>query len=268
MIVRSLSEPGEDRIRAMIEGGLLALTGERHLPQALSVLFSREDRIGVKISIMSPATHEAVAGGLGDLVARWGVDEGRIFFWDRTRCGFGPRGYADMHLAVGTENGISKAVTRHATALINLPRLKAHWLSGVSGALKNWAGAVEGINTADSETRFPIHENHCEKVGMLQALPEIRSRCRLILMDALRPLCFGGPHVRERYLWDCRALVLGVDPVAVDSVGLGLIQEGQKVLGCTNSRLAAESVHISAAKHRYGLGENDLSKIEVMELTA
>jgi len=47
---------------------------------------------------------------------------------------------------------------------------------------------------------------------------------RLIVVDALRPLANGGPQVDPRYLWDYQGLLVGTDPVAVDTIGLEIIR--------------------------------------------
>jgi len=265
VIVRSISPVRVPLLLDMLEVGLMRLTSAGEYRAALSCLFRPEDRIGVKVSVMPPGTHLELANAMGHLLHTWGLPDERLLFWDRTLHGFGERGMERLKPGAGFDDAVSRPVTRFATSLVNLPRLKAHWLSGMSGALKNWAGAVDGINIDDKDTLFPIHGDHCARVGILQALPQIRSRCRLIVMDALRPLCSGSPHVNERYFWDARCLIFGTDPVAVDRVGLELLQEGQKRINCQNPSLLSESRHIFIADERLGLGESRLSEIDICE---
>lgn len=268
VVVRSRTCVDPGTLEAMLQQGLQSLTGTGNLPIALSHFVERQDRVGIKVSVMSPPTHDALKTAFAWMAKRCGIGESQIRFWDRDRMRMNDESSTDRGISVGCDDGLSRVITRHATALINMPRLKAHWLSGISGALKNWTGAVSGLNPEDRGTRFPIHRDHCREVGMLQALPAIRQRSRLVVMDALRIHCAGGPQVRERYVWEARAVVLGADPVAVDAVGLDLVREGQQRLRCEKSRLQEESKHIRVASEVFGLGEWKLSRIDRVEVSA
>jgi len=104
-----------------------------------------------------------------------------------------------------------------ADAVINVPFLKTHQIAGMSGALKNLSYAV---------IRHPAryHSNGCTPfVGQVVGSAEVSSRLKLNLTNALRIVVDRGPDAREEDLVTWGGLILGFDPVAVDSIGLGLL---------------------------------------------
>jgi len=62
------------------------------------------------------------------------------------------------------------------------------------------------------------HDANNVKLGEIWKLPIVEGKTRLVVVDALRPLCDKGPQPDPRYMWDYRGLVGGTDPVAVESV--------------------------------------------------
>lgn len=116
-----------------------------------------------------------------------------------------------------------------ADAVINVPFLKTHQIAGMSGALKNLSHAV---------IRHPAqyHANGCTPfVGQVVGSGEVSSRLKLNLTNALRIVVDRGPDAREEDLVNCGGLIVGFDPVAVDSIGLGLlsVERRRKDLGGT-----------------------------------
>ena len=77
----------------------------------------------------------------------------------------------------------------------------------IAAAIKNWCGAVDAISVSDENVAFVIHGDSCADMGRRNALPEIKNKCRLVLVDAIRPLFNGGPQVDPRYLWDNGELI-------------------------------------------------------------
>jgi hypothetical protein len=83
------------------------------------------------------------------------------------------------------------------------------------------------------------------------------------VVDALRPLFHGGPQVNPQYLWNYGGLVLGTDPVAVDTVCLKIIQGKRNEFNEEPWPLSPPPKHIVVADEKYKLGTSDPSKIEV-----
>lgn len=250
----------------MLDRAMLALTGESDRTAAWRRFVSPDDLVGVKSNLMMTPTHpELLRAICGGLVAA-GVAVEHITTWDRDRAGVGMAEIDTLprRLAYGRDD-VSEAVW-NSTALINVPGLKSHWLAGMAGALKNWAGAVTGINTTDHDVSYAFHADSCREIGVLNAIPPIRERCRLIVVDALRPLCHGGPQVDPRYLWDYKGLLVGTDPVAVDTIGTAIIGGRRTQVRGGEWPLQPPVTHLAVADSEYGLGVSDRSRIDLIKL--
>ena len=108
------------------------------------------------------------------------------------------------------------------TALIAMPALKAHWLTGIGTVLKNY------IMYSGRPRNY--HDANNANLGEIWLLPGVKGKTRLALVDALRPLCDKGPQPDPRYFWDYKGLIAGTDPVAVDAVGLQIIMAKRRAL--------------------------------------
>jgi uncharacterized protein (DUF362 family) len=149
---------------------------------------------------------------------------------------------------------------QEAQSIINVRPLRTHYLSGVSGCMKNL------IMFSDSQVKW--HPNSCGDLGLLQNLPEVEGRLRLHVLAALTPQFHGrGPHhFSRRYVWDYKGLIVGTDVVAVDAIGLELLKAKRtEVLGAANA-LPPVPKHIEIADKVHGLGNSDLAKIDLVKI--
>lgn len=147
-----------------------------------------------------------------------------------------------------------------ATSLINVRPLRTHYLAGVSGCMKNY------IMFAKSQPAY--HPNSCADLGALFSLPQVKGKTRLNILCALTPQYHGrGPHhFSRRYVWNYKGLIVGQDPVAVDSVGLRLIMAKRAVeLGKTRA-IPPVPRHIEIADIKHGLGTSDWKRIDLIKL--
>jgi len=264
------------RVRERLDAILTALAGNDPWQR----LFCPDDTVAIKINGMAPGNLSprqelvwAIAAGL----AAAGVRDGRIIIWERTtreleRCGFprqtGPdavRVYGTDSLRGGGYGGqiescgavgsfVSEVLTRHATALINVGVLKDHDLAGVSAGMKNLYGAIHNPNR--------YHDRACDPyVAEVTALPSVRTRLRLTVIDAVLAQAQGGPAYAPAWVWPCDRLIVGVDPVAVDQVAWNLIEDERAGRGLP--RLAEdhrEPTWIDTAA-RMGLGRREALRV-------
>jgi hypothetical protein len=257
-----------DVIARMLAEGLQAFAGTATAAEAWKRFFRPDDAVAIKATVMMTPTHPELIRAIMEGLATVGIAGEKIRVWDRDSGGTGPAQAAPATWKWRPgfdDNSISRAVVE-ATALINVPGLKSHWLSGFGGALKNWCGAVTGINPPDKNVVFSFHSDSCAEMAMLNALPPIRQKCRLIVVDALRALCNGGPAVDPRYLWPYKGLLIGTDPVAVDSVGLKIVQGKRDQMRGSPWPLSPPPKHIAVAAEKYKLGTADLAQIEIVRL--
>jgi hypothetical protein len=242
----------------MLDSGMANLAGENDPSKVWKKLFNPKDIVGVKINVMMIPTHNELIELIVKNLSKAGVEDKNIYIWDRDEVGIGS---AEMHSrprSFGFEKDHLSKVMKRCTALINVPGMKSHWLSGAAFSIKNWAGAID--NAVEYHT-----EDCCSSFGALCANPEIKSKCRLIILDGLRPLFNGGPQVDPKYLWNYNALILGHDHVAVDTVALKIIQSKRDEYKKEKWILNPPPIHITLADTRYKAGTSDLNKIELIK---
>ncbi len=145
---------------------------------------------------------------------------------------------------------------KSCTALVALPALKAHWLTGIGTVLKNY------ITFSGRPSSY--HDANNAKLGEIWKMPHISGKTRLVLVDALRPLCDKGPQPDPRYLWNYRGLIAGTDPVAVETVCLKIITEKRKALRGEPWPLSPPPLCVAMADERYGLGTSRLDEIKIV----
>ena len=252
----------------MLDDGLKAFAGTTSAQDAWKRYFQPDDKVTIKSNVMITPTRPELVRAIMEGIATAGVPIDEIRVWDRNQGGKGPD-QADPKTwdwQPGFDaNSVSNAV-HEATALVNVPGLKNHLVSGLGAALKNWAGAVTNINVLDQGVAFAIHGDSGAEMGILNAIPTIRKKCRLIVVEALRPLCHGGPIVDPRYVWPYKGLVIGTDPVAVDSVCLKILQGRRDQIRGRSWPLSPPPKHVAIADSKYRLGTADLSQIEIVRL--
>ena len=166
---------------------------------------------------------------------------------------------ADVAISGSVGSRFSTIVSRFATALINVPVLKDHSLAGLSGGLKNFFGAIHNPNK--------YHDDHCNPfIADVCMHPWISRKLRLVVMDATYAQYHGGPGKVPRHRWPMGALLVGVDPVAVDSVSWQLLDEQRRVKGLKD--LVADGrppKHVLTAEKR-NLGVADRKRIQIVEV--
>ena len=122
-----------------------------------------------------------------------------------------------------------RLVSRRLTKIINIPNMKDHGATGVTGCLKNIAyGSFS--NVARTHSRGDSHT--FSFVGTLAAVEPLRSRTVLQIMDGLRGVWHGGPFARtRRYVFYPQQILFGTDPVAIDRLLLDIIDDKRKAEG-------------------------------------
>jgi uncharacterized protein (DUF362 family) len=169
-------------------------------------------------------------------------------------------GVAEDKIGIDDHGVRSNPIFQNADSIINVRPLRTHYLSGVSGCMKNL------IMFSDSQIKW--HPNSCGDLGLLSELPEVKGRLKLHILAALTPQFHGrGPHhFSRRYVWPYKGLIVGTDVVAVDAVGLELLKAKRtEVLGAANA-LPPVPKHVEIADKVHGLGNSDLAKIDLVKI--
>jgi hypothetical protein len=180
-----------------------------------------------------------------------------------------------------TRSNLIRMVGTRFTKIINVPNMKDHGASGVTGCLKNIAyGNFSNVARSHSGSLT----NTYSFIGTLAAVEPLRSRTVLQVMDGLRGVWHGGPFSNSRkFRFYPKRMLFGTDPVALDRLLLDIIDDKRKAehavsvwdrspkyLGGDDEHqrnpnvnpFVREPGHIEYAG-RLGLGVYDLDKIKV-----
>lgn len=232
-VLDDAGKPNQAKLEAMLDRGMRELSGEKTVEAAWRSCVNPTDAVGIKISLMMTPTHEELTQAIKERLSRVGVKN--AVAWDR-----------------------DSSKPEQFTAIINVPGMKTHWLSGIGVAIKNYAGCYPRPST--------LHGDSCADLGKMWLRPPLKGKTRLVIVDALRVIYHGGPHVDPRYLWDYEGLILGTDPVAVDTVCLSIIQKKRNEVRPPNWIISPPPKHIEVADTKYHLGVSDLARIKVVNV--
>jgi uncharacterized protein (DUF362 family) len=144
------------------------------------------------------------------------------------------------------------------TALINVPAIKVHSLTGIAASIKNY------INFTGKENSY--HFQGSVKLGEAWKMPRVKGKTRLIIVDALRPYFGPGPQINPLHRWDYKGILVGTDPVAIDTVCLRICQMKRNLFKGEEWPISPPPKSIAAADKKYKLGTSDPSKIKLMKL--
>ena len=287
---RVMSDKGHvDRevLGQMLDRALLELTGEKSPVDAWAHFVRPDDRVGLKVNTLGLKHIRRTAyvdhfAALADELTRRLLQVVKapenIIIWDRysrelERAGFRPNpdgkgirclGWKDTVGADKTEYPVgkkktrfSKVLTEEISALINIPQVKTHSIAGVTGALKNHYGSIS--NPRD------FHHNGCTDPGIpeLNALPPVREKTRLILVDALWAVIDQGPGWNVEAMRPLRSILVSTDPVAVDRIILKTIDDLRRAEGLSPVEPRVRFLELAA---NLGLGEANLDKISLVDV--
>jgi uncharacterized protein (DUF362 family) len=257
----------EELLREIVEEGVREVTGAASPGEAWNKLLRSDDVIGIKFNHIGEEvinTSLPMAVQLVESLKSAGFSPDRIILieapWQASRrlktrpC---PVGFAGPKVSFGSGEDELAAVLQEVSAIINVPFLKTHNLAGMSCCLKNLSHAL---------IRRPklCHASACSPfVGDILALPQIRPKLKIHIVNALRAVFDGGPVPDRKSLWTHSGVLVSTDPVACDKVALDILNEQRAtrklpVIGNLDGQIP--HVHAAAA---HGLGTDDQDYIEV-----
>ncbi len=275
---------GEDlspaALREMLDASITALTGLADARAAWAALFRPHERIAIKVNAFLNSkvwTHAPLVAAVTDCLQEAGVPPEQIFIYDRQSDELKGAGYRVNYMDPGVRcygNGglytgdwriadvpvrLSKLLLS-CDALINMPILKTHGDAGISYALKNHYGTVDPLPLLHQEGFDPA-------ISQLNALPPIKDRTRLVIGDVLG-ICLQEhrewPFWREAKPGD--AILVGYDPVAVDTVALRLFSEALTANGGDPRWAEKRANSWLALAAALGVGTNDEANMKLVQL--
>jgi uncharacterized protein (DUF362 family) len=302
-------------VQRMIATGMTSLTGDRDARDSWARFFGQDDFVGIKVNASGAPGAMSMPEVVAEIVRNLttvGVKPDRIVIHERgsgqillpkydrfvpagvrvesasTWLGVDPDVYVEATFfgEEDTRSYLIRMVTEQFTKIVNVPNMKDHGASGVTGCLKNVA---YGEFTNVARSHYHAQTETLTFIGTLAAVEPLRSRTVLNIMDGLRGVWHAGPFSRDKkYRFYPKQMKFGTDPVAVDRFLIDVIDEKRKKEGVVSvwnrdmkyfstdpavwekdpnmNRSIREPGHIEYAS-RLGLGVYDTGKIRHTELT-
>lgn len=313
-IAEATGKANPEVVREMMSRGLTRLTGDKDVRDAWRRFVTPSDVVGIKVNASGAPkimSHPVVVAEIVRALVEVGVKASNITIYERfpdqlESIGYGgyvsgvrihavepyrnriteydPKTYVETNF-FGEEETRSNAirmVTERFTKIINVPNMKDHGASGVTGCLKNMAYG-NFHNVARSHAYTKTHTKTF--IGTLASVEPIRSRTVLHVMDGLKSIWHGGPFERDpRFAFYPKQMMFGTDPVAVDRIMRDVIEAKRKAenavsvfdrspvttkevkpLDPNKNVYVREPLHIEYAGS-LGLGVADIKKIRLEEI--
>jgi hypothetical protein len=169
-------------------------------------------------------------------------------------------GIGKQNIAVDDRGVRTNPVFKRSSALINVRPMRTHNWSGLGTLLKNYIMFVG--------SPWMYHGNACEKLGAIWQKSHVKGKTRLNILVMITPLFHGvGPHhFSRKYTWPYNGLIVSTDPVAADASGARIIQAKRNDYFGEKRPISPRPLHIEAADTRFGLGNSDPERIELIKL--
>ncbi|MDI6765476.1 MAG: DUF362 domain-containing protein [Bacteroidota bacterium] len=166
----------------------------------------------------------------------------------------------EQNIAIDDRGVLDNPIFQKATVLINMRPFRTHNWSGVGGCIKNYVMFTPKPSD--------YHSDSCADLGALWNLPIVKGKTRLNILVMLTPQfhCLGPHHFDKEYTWAYNGLLVGHDPVALDSVGLKIIEMKRRLYFKEDLPLRPSAKHIVVAEKKHKIGISDLNKIEIIKL--
>ena len=228
-------------IQRMLDDGVTALLGKEDPVECWKLLVKPTDIVGIKSNDWGPLpTPREIEQAIKQRVMDAGVSEGNISIDDR--------------------GVLRNKIFLNSTALINTRPIRTHAWSGIGGLIKNYIMFIP----------YPpdYHDNSCANLGAIWNLPIVKGKTRLNVLIMLSPLFYGigRHHFDTTYVWSYKGILVGTDPVALDAVGLRILQAKRLDYFGEERPFRPPVTYITQADIKYKLGTSDLRRVDLIKL--
>ncbi len=237
----AFKKPNAKVVQRMLDEALSTLLAEEDPLQAWKQVVKPSDIVGIKSNIMRylPTTAEVEQ-----------VIKGRVL----------DAGVPEENIGIDDRGAKSNPIFQKATAIINVRPARTHHWSGIGGCIKN--------PIMYSSRPSDYHPDSCADLATLWDHFNLRKRVKLNILLMLNPQFHTvGPHsYANKYVWEYKGILVSQDPVAVDAIGLSIIQARRLEYFGEDKPLQTPAKHIRLADTRHHLGVSDPNKIELIKL--
>ncbi len=245
-------------VRAMVDAGMRSLTGDSIVKEAWAKFVAPSDVVALKVNpsgVPGTTTSIALVREVVRALNEVGVPNRHIIVYDRNSEQLEVNGYhalvppgvrvvgldrqggydrtvfceMDCFGERETRSYLAALVCNEVDKIINLPCLKEHNASGVTGCLKNLSyGSFNNVARTHANTKTWTDP----AIAVMCTAAPLRSKSVLHIMDGIRAVYHGGPFAwNPDFVWEARTLLFGTDPVAVDRVELEIVEQKRKERG-------------------------------------
>lgn len=234
-------KPRNEIVLKMLDAAVSRLTGQQDAVEGWRTFIKPDDVVGIKTNVWSPiGTTKAVEKSLKTRVLSTGV--------------------RDRNISISDRNVLHDPVFTKATALINARPMRSHHWSGVGSLIKNYIMFVPDP--------YNYHEDACARLGEIWTYPIVKNKTRLNVLVMFTPQFHNlGPHgFSPKHVWNYYGLLAGFDPVAVDTIGVKIIQGMRNKYFGEERPLTPPPHHIERADIDYHLGTADINRINLIKI--
>ncbi len=245
-------------VREMLEGAIVEALETESVEAAWRTILAPDDVIGIKfdpVGARELGTAPIVGGVLIESLVRAGWLPRQIVVIDgppelARQFGTLPswQGYDAEPTDFGSGKDQLASVLRQVTALINVASLKTDNVTHVRCCLSNIS-----LGLLKHPARFRI-DGGSPYIADIAALKVVRSKLKLCLVDGLRVVYDAGPMAVEENTSDEGILLVSLDPVAADSVALGIVNQVRKKKDLPPIARSVADVPSIADANRKGIG--------------
>lgn len=228
-------------VAEMLDKAIIALTGKEVALTGWKTFIKPTDIVGIKTNVWKPiCTTLQVEQVIKKRLLETGVKE--------------------KNIAISDRGVLNNPVFKKATALINARPMRTHHWAGVGSLIKNYITFVPDP--------YNYHSDTCADLGKIWHLPHVKDKTRLNILVMFTPQFHNiGPHnFSPRYVWKYYGILVGFDPVAIDAVGVQIIQAQRKIYFGEDRPLNPPAKHILMADTLYNLGTADPKKINLIKI--
>ncbi len=268
----------------MLDAGLKEITGESTVSSAVKKILAGRV-IGMKPNCLTGkfnSTPLALADAVTEILKNSGWEENNIIIWERSNrelknagyelniSSFGRRcfgtdsngvGYGRDFYSYGKVSSlISRTLTDIVDCNINLPVLKDHSIAGLSASLKNMYGAIHNPNKYHGDACNPFAAD-------VSNLAPLKKKNKLTVIDAAEVQYHAGPGYNSRYRVQFGGILISIDPVAADRIGLEIVEYYRKTNKMPSLKDAGRPADYLFSAEKTGLGTAEMGNIDLKVLS-
>ena len=233
------------KVNTLLEKGIKSFFDTDNHIKGWKKIIPAGSTVGVKINCLAGKGGASTQIELTESIIRQlvesGIKEEKIIVFDRLSSDLESAGYRinthgsnyrcygnyykgyERNLRISGSVGslFSRVLTEECDVILNVPVLKDHGICGFTGAMKNMYGVIHNPNKYHEQTGDPY-------IADLYNYPLIKNKTVITVMDALNCQYNGGPPFFPRWSFPYNGIIIGTDPVALDTVGVSIVEELRK----------------------------------------